>query len=90
MIAFLKKHKAFLIGLVITRILTLILSYKGVILIDNEEILTNVELETIFNKMVLRRNEWKVNEKGSKFKYERYRIIHTNFRNRKPLGNQEG
>lgn len=42
MIAFLKKHKAFLIGLVITRILTLILSYKGVILIDNEEILTNV------------------------------------------------
>jgi len=42
MIAFLKKYKAFLIGLVITRVLTLILSAKGVILIDNEEILTNV------------------------------------------------
>jgi len=42
MIAFIKKYKAFLIGLVITRILTLIFSAKGVILIDNEEILTNV------------------------------------------------
>ena len=42
MIAFLKKYKAFLIGLVITRILTLILSARGVILIDNDEHLTNV------------------------------------------------
>lgn len=42
MIAFLKKYKAFIIGLVITRVLTLIFIAKGVILIDNEEILTNV------------------------------------------------
>ena len=42
MIAFLKKYKAFLIGLVITRVLTLILLARGVILIDNEEHLTNV------------------------------------------------
>jgi len=42
MIAFLKKYKAFIIGLVITRIFTLIFIARGVILIDNEEILTNV------------------------------------------------
>lgn len=42
MIKFLIKYKAFLIGLVITRVLTLILLAKGVILIDNEEVLTNV------------------------------------------------
>jgi hypothetical protein len=42
MIAFLKKYKAFIIGLIITRILTLIFIAKGVILIDNEEVLTNV------------------------------------------------
>jgi len=42
MIKFIIKYKAFLIGLVITRVLTLILLAKGVILIDNDEILTNV------------------------------------------------
>lgn len=42
MVAFLKKYKAVIIGLIITRILTLIFIAKGVILIDNEEILTNV------------------------------------------------
>ena len=42
MIAFLKKYKAFIIGLVITRVLALILSSRGVILIDNDEHLTNV------------------------------------------------
>ncbi len=42
MIAFIKKYKAFLIGLVITRVITLILIAEGVILIDNDEILSNV------------------------------------------------
>lgn len=42
MISFIKKYKAFLIGLVITRLLTLFLEYRGIILIDENEILTNV------------------------------------------------
>lgn len=42
MIALLKKYKAFLIGLVITKVLALILSSKGVILIDENDVLTNV------------------------------------------------
>ena len=42
MIAFLKKYKAFFIGLVVTRVLALILIAKKVILIDNEAVYTNV------------------------------------------------
>ena len=42
MIAFLKKYKAFLIGLVVTRILVFILEYKKVILIDDTEYLSNI------------------------------------------------
>jgi sensor histidine kinase YesM len=42
MIAFLKKYKAFFIGFVITRVLAWILAYKGVILIDKNEHLTNI------------------------------------------------
>lgn len=41
-IAFLKKYKAFIIGLVVTRLLTLILISRGVILVDNNEVITNV------------------------------------------------
>lgn len=42
MIAFIKKYKAFFIGLVITRLLAWILAYKQVILIDKDEHLTNI------------------------------------------------
>ena len=42
MVALIKKYKAFLIGLVITRVLTLVLQAQGVILIDNNEVLSNV------------------------------------------------
>lgn len=42
MLAFIKKYKAFIIGLVITWVLVLILSAKGVILIDKDEMFTNI------------------------------------------------
>ncbi len=42
MIEFLKKYKAFFIGLIITWVLAFILEYKGVILIDENEHLTNI------------------------------------------------
>lgn len=42
MIKFLKKYKAFFIGLIITKVLALILEYKGVIIIDDDEHLTNI------------------------------------------------
>ena len=42
MISFLKKYKAFPIGFVITWLLASILEYKGVILIDKNELLTNI------------------------------------------------
>lgn len=42
MISFVKKYKAFFIGLIITRVLAWVLEYYGIILIDEDEILTNV------------------------------------------------
>ncbi|NAS30720.1 GHKL domain-containing protein [Flavobacteriaceae bacterium R38] len=42
MLAFVKKYKAFIIGLIVTRILVFILTKAGIILIDKDEILTNV------------------------------------------------
>ncbi|AXT20823.1 GHKL domain-containing protein [Flavobacteriaceae bacterium AU392] len=42
MLAFIKKYKAFIIGFIITWVLILILSAKGVILIDKDDILTNI------------------------------------------------
>src|SRR6056297_2866930 len=42
MIKFLKKYKAFFIGLIVTKVLALILEYKGVILIDEDEHLSNI------------------------------------------------
>lgn len=40
--SFIKKYKAFLIGFIITWLLSWILEYKGVILIDRHEYLTNI------------------------------------------------
>lgn len=42
MIKFLKKYKAFFIGLIVTRVLALILEYKGVIIVDEDEHLSNI------------------------------------------------
>lgn len=42
MIKFLKKYKAFFIGLIVTKVLALLLEYKGVIIIDDDEHLTNI------------------------------------------------
>lgn len=41
MIAFIKKYKAFIIGLVVTELLVLVLSAKGIIIIDNEQVIAN-------------------------------------------------
>lgn len=42
MIKFFKKYKAFFIGLIVTKVLALILEYKGVIIVDKDEHLTNI------------------------------------------------
>ncbi|WP_034058798.1 sensor histidine kinase [Lacinutrix jangbogonensis] len=52
MMAFLKKYKAFIYGLLIFRIVVFVLSYSDLILIDNSEVLANV-LSFIFGWLMI-------------------------------------